>query len=115
MRRTDFPELAKERVREEWFKWAEKSEVPSFGLRFLAETEWIEHFPELNAIRGVQHSVGFGSQIRSYVMQPYQMIKDVRTGYEVGDIQRVLDGELDGFVEAFLGAQAKKSADDDAK
>ncbi|HEX7863162.1 MAG TPA: polynucleotide adenylyltransferase [Verrucomicrobiae bacterium] len=48
-----YPELAKERVREEWFKWAEKSRKPSRGLEFLAATEWIEHFPELNAIMGV--------------------------------------------------------------
>jgi tRNA nucleotidyltransferase (CCA-adding enzyme) len=48
-----YPELAKERVREEWLKWAEKSKTPSLGLRFLADTEWIEHFPELNATRGV--------------------------------------------------------------
>lgn len=48
-----FPELAKERVREEWFKWAEKSAVPSAGLRFLEATGWIEHFPEVNALRGV--------------------------------------------------------------
>src|ERR1041385_7988386 len=47
-----FGELAVERVREEWFKWAEKSAVPSRGLKFLAETEWIEHFPEVNALRG---------------------------------------------------------------
>jgi tRNA nucleotidyltransferase (CCA-adding enzyme) len=48
-----YPELAKERVREEWFKWAEKSAKPSRGLEFLVATEWIEHFPELNAMRGV--------------------------------------------------------------
>jgi tRNA nucleotidyltransferase (CCA-adding enzyme) len=48
-----FGELAKERVREEWFKWAEKSVKPSLGLRFLVETQWVEHFPELDAIRGV--------------------------------------------------------------
>lgn len=48
-----YPEIAKERVREEWFKWAEKSAKPSLGLRFLEQTEWIEHFPELQAIRGV--------------------------------------------------------------
>ena len=48
-----YPELARERVREEWFKWAEKSTKPSRGLEFLVATEWIEHFPELNAIRGV--------------------------------------------------------------
>ncbi len=46
-------ELAKERVRDEWFKWAEKSRKPSRGLEFLVETEWVEHFPEINAMRGV--------------------------------------------------------------
>jgi tRNA nucleotidyltransferase (CCA-adding enzyme) len=51
--KSTFGELAKERVREEWFKWAEKSVKPSLGLTFLAETGWIEHFPELNAIRAV--------------------------------------------------------------
>ncbi len=48
-----FSELARERVREEWFKWAEKSVKPSLGLQFLSETGWIEHFPELSAIQGV--------------------------------------------------------------
>lgn len=48
-----FPELARERVREEWFKWADKSRVPSAGLRFLEATGWIEHFPEVSALRGV--------------------------------------------------------------
>ena len=50
--KSTYAELAVERVREEWFKWAEKSTAPSAGLRFLAETEWIEHFPEVNALRG---------------------------------------------------------------
>ncbi|MGZ8938898.1 MAG: CCA tRNA nucleotidyltransferase [Limisphaerales bacterium] len=48
-----YPELARERVREEWFKWAEKSVKPSRGLEFLLASEWIEHFPELNEMRGV--------------------------------------------------------------
>lgn len=48
-----YSELAVERVREEWFKWASKSTIPSAGLQFLAATEWIEHFPELTALRGV--------------------------------------------------------------
>ena len=51
--KSTYPELAKERVREEWFKWAEKSVKPSRGLEFLVATEWIEHFPEINAMRGV--------------------------------------------------------------
>jgi tRNA nucleotidyltransferase (CCA-adding enzyme) len=48
-----YGELARERVRDEWFKWAEKSAKPSLGLRFLAATEWIEHFPEISSLRGV--------------------------------------------------------------
>jgi tRNA nucleotidyltransferase (CCA-adding enzyme) len=51
--RGSYAELAQERVREEWFKWAERSARPSAGLRFLEETGWIEHFPEITAIRGV--------------------------------------------------------------
>ena len=62
-------------------------------------------------LEGEKKDIAFGSQIRSYVMQPYQMIKDLRTGYEVGDVQRVMDGDLDGFVEAYLAAGARKSAD----
>ncbi|MEN9573013.1 MAG: hypothetical protein RL514_868 [Verrucomicrobiota bacterium] len=50
--KASFGELAVERVGEEWFKWAAKSAVPSVGLRFLADTEWLEHFPELAALRG---------------------------------------------------------------
>ncbi len=50
--KASFGELAVERVGDEWFKWAAKSVVPSVGLRFLADTEWIEHFPELEALRG---------------------------------------------------------------
>jgi peptide chain release factor 2 len=62
-------------------------------------------------LEGVKKDIAFGSQIRSYVMQPYQMIKDLRTGYEVGDVQRVMDGDLDGFVEAYLAAGARRTAD----
>ncbi|HYH05654.1 MAG TPA: peptide chain release factor 2 [Thermoanaerobaculia bacterium] len=62
-------------------------------------------------LEGEKKDIGFGSQIRSYVLQPYQLVKDLRTGYEVGDPSRILDGDLDGFIEAFLAAQARKSAD----
>ena len=57
---------------------------------------------------GVKMEIGFGSQIRSYVLAPYRMAKDHRTGFEVGDVDRVLDGDLDGFVEAWLQMAVKK-------
>ena len=68
----------------------------------------VEKREEENAkLAGEKLEIGFGSQIRSYVLHPYQMIKDLRTGHEVGDTQRILDGDLDGFIEAYLNAQAK--------
>ncbi|HVS30694.1 MAG TPA: peptide chain release factor 2 [Thermoanaerobaculia bacterium] len=66
---------------------------------------------EQTKLEGEKKEIGFGSQIRSYVLQPYQMIKDLRTGHEVGDVQRVLDGELDEFVEAYLAQRARTTAD----
>ncbi|MBK6857840.1 MAG: peptide chain release factor 2 [Microthrixaceae bacterium] len=68
----------------------------------LAELERQKREDELAAIRGEQRSVGFGSQIRSYVMQPYQMVKDLRSEHETGNVDSVLDGSLDQFMEAFL-------------
>jgi peptide chain release factor 2 len=77
----------------------------------LYQLELEKRKEEQSKLEGEKKDIGFGSQIRSYVLQPYQLIKDVRTGYEVGDPQRVLDGDLDGFIEAYLSAQARKSAD----
>ncbi len=68
----------------------------------LAERAREERRKELDAIAGEQREVTWGSQIRSYVLQPYQMVKDLRTGYEVGNVSAVLDGDLDGFMEAYL-------------
>ncbi len=68
----------------------------------LAERERLEREAELDEIRGDQQNVGFGSQIRSYVLQPYQMVKDLRTEHEAGNVQGVLDGDLDPFMEAYL-------------
>ena len=62
-------------------------------------------------IEGEKKEIGFGSQIRSYVLQPYQLVKDLRTGYEVGEPSRVLDGDLDGLIEAYLAQEARTSAD----
>ena len=61
-----------------------------------------EHQAELDSIAGKQAQVGWGSQIRSYVMQPYQMVKDLRTEVESGNVAAVLDGDLDMFMEGFL-------------
>lgn len=61
---------------------------------------------EMAAEKGDVIDVNFGSQIRSYVMHPYSMVKDHRTNFEVGDVQRVLDGDLDGFVHAELSRRA---------
>jgi len=66
---------------------------------------------EVKTIEGEKKEIGFGSQIRSYVLQPYQLVKDLRTNYEVGDPSRILDGDLDGFVEAYLAQRARTSAD----
>ena len=68
----------------------------------LAEVERERRAAELDEIRGDQQRVGFGSQIRSYVMQPYQMVKDLRSEYETGNVGGVLDGDLDPFMEAYL-------------
>ena len=77
----------------------------------LYQLELEKRKEEQAKIEGEKKDIGWGSQIRSYVLQPYQLIKDVRTNYEVGDPQRVLDGDLDGFIEAYLSAQARKTAD----
>jgi len=68
----------------------------------LAERAREERRAELAAIAGEQREVTWGSQIRSYVLQPYQLVKDLRTGHESGNVQAVLDGDLDGFMEAYL-------------
>ena len=65
-----------------------------------------EREAEMKALRGEKREIGFGSQIRSYVLHPYQMVKDHRTGVEVGNVQGVLDGALNPFIEAELRRKA---------
>ena len=77
----------------------------------LAELERQKRVDELDAIKGEQRTVGFGSQIRSYVLQPYQMVKDLRTEHETGNVDAVLDGALDPFMEAYLRWQRAESLD----
>jgi peptide chain release factor 2 len=72
----------------------------------LAELEEEKREAELARERGAAQDIGFGSQIRSYVLHPYQLVKDHRTDLEVGNTQSVLDGGLDGFIHAYLLAKA---------
>jgi peptide chain release factor 2 len=72
----------------------------------LLERKERERQEEIAREKGEVQDVNFGSQIRSYVMHPYTMVKDHRTGYEMGDVQRALDGDLDDFVRAFLLSNA---------
>jgi peptide chain release factor 2 len=72
----------------------------------LAELEEEKREAELARERGAAQDIGFGSQIRSYVLHPYQLVKDHRTDHEVGNAQSVLDGALDGFVHSYLLAKA---------
>ena len=65
-----------------------------------------EQQAKLEQIGGAKKDIAFGSQIRSYVLQPYQMIKDHRTKYQVGDVQRVLDGDIDQFIKTYLMQKA---------
>jgi peptide chain release factor 2 len=72
----------------------------------LAELEQERREEELARERGVAQDTGFGSQIRSYVLHPYQMVKDHRTDHEAGNAEGVLNGDLDGFIQAYLFAKA---------
>lgn len=76
----------------------------------LAEQARRERAETIEEIRGERRDIDFGSQIRSYVLQPYQMVKDHRTGVEVGAVDRVLDGDLTAFIEAELRQRAAASA-----
>ena len=72
----------------------------------LAEIKEREHLEKISDIKGVQQKIEWGSQIRSYVFMPYTMVKDNRTGYETSNINAVMDGDLDGFINAYLSMKA---------
>lgn len=72
----------------------------------LLELQIQQHAEKISDIKGVQMKIEWGSQIRSYVFMPYTLAKDTRTGFEVGQIQSVMDGEIDGFINAYLTAAA---------
>lgn len=68
----------------------------------LVEIKEREHLDKIEDIKGVQKEITWGSQIRSYVFMPYTMVKDHRTSYETGNVNAVMDGDLDGFINAYL-------------
>jgi len=68
----------------------------------LLELKAQQHAEKISDIKGVQLKIEWGSQIRSYVFMPYQMVKDTRTGFETSNIDGVMDGDLDGFLNAYL-------------
>jgi len=72
----------------------------------LAEIKEREHLEKISDIKGVQQKIEWGSQIRSYVFMPYQLVKDHRTEYEDSNIDAVMDGKLDGFINSFLSMKA---------
>ncbi len=72
----------------------------------LAEIKEREHLEKISDIKGVQMKIDFGSAIRSYVFMPYTLAKDARTGYENGNINAVMDGDIDGFINAYLAMKA---------
>lgn len=73
----------------------------------LMEIKEREHLEKIEDIKGVQKEIGWGSQIRSYVFMPYTMVKDHRTGFEMGNVNAVMDGDLDGFINAYLKSQSQ--------
>lgn len=72
----------------------------------LAEIKERKRLEKIEDIKGEQKEIGWGSQIRSYVFMPYTMVKDHRTGYETGNIDAVMDGDLDGFINEYLKASS---------
>jgi peptide chain release factor 2 len=84
-----------------------KAEAMTMLRSKLLELEERKRREEIAKERGEAQDVNFGSQIRSYVLHPYSMVKDHRTDYEMGDTARVLDGDLDGFIRAYLLKSAK--------
>ena len=73
----------------------------------LMEIKERENLEKISDIKGEQKEITWGSQIRSYVFMPYTMVKDHRTGFETGNVNAVMDGDLDGFINAYLTAQSQ--------
>ncbi len=75
----------------------------------LLELKEREQKEKIEDLKGVQKDIAWGSQIRSYVFCPYTLVKDHRTNYEVGNVEAVMNGEIDGFIESYLKYIAKNN------
>jgi peptide chain release factor 2 len=106
VRITHFPTGIVVSVQNERSQGANKDTAMKILRSRLAERQEEEREAELAKERGAVQSTGFGSQIRSYVLHPYQLVKDHRTDFEAGNAQGVLDGGLDGFIHSYLLAKA---------
>ena len=84
-------------------------EVAMMLMSKLMEIKEREHLDKIEDIKGVQKEITWGSQIRSYVFMPYTLAKDHRTGFESSNINAVMDGDIDGFINAYLKAQSLNS------
>ena len=78
----------------------------------LVELKQQQHAEKISDIKGVQLKIEWGSQIRSYVFMPYTMVKDHRTNYETGNVDAVMDGDLDGFIFAYHKAASRGELQD---
>ena len=72
----------------------------------LVQLQMQAHAEKISDLKGVQMKIEWGSQIRSYVFMPYTMVKDTRTAYETSNVNAVMDGDLDGFINAYLTCEA---------
>lgn len=89
---------------------ANRASAMTVLLARLGELERVSSEERMRAIKGDSGPAEWGRQIRSYVMQPYTMVKDHRTGHETGNVLAVLDGEIDGFIEAYLKQRPAEDA-----
>ncbi len=89
-------------------QFANKDRAMQLLAAKLLDLKLREREAQMNELRGEQQEIGWGSQIRSYVFQPYRLVKDHRTGYEVGNTDAVMNGDLDGFIAAYLQKFAPK-------
>ena len=91
---------------ERWVALAQK--IGGFLALVLPVLWYVPAQAELDKIKGPKKDISWGNQIRSYVLQPYRMVKDQRSGHEEGNADKVLDGDIDGFIEAFLHWDAQQ-------